>query len=223
MNVLVLDLHRRDATETFKITQQLDKFTQTSVLRVFSPDFSYAVLRAYDGLVLSGSDDRSVYYDPKIRQLTAPLKQVSREGIHVLGICGGNQVLAKIYGYRRYRLKDPEVAWKPITVTARGQSDPLFRGLKGRFVAFEQHILAVRCHDKERVLAANETCVQAILYQPTVRGLQFHPEEPPTNGIDFVYTAQGYGGIDHTFNGSHKHLPLLIFRNFVNMISEGSL
>lgn len=219
MKILVLDLHRRNAAEAFKITQQLDKYTQTSMLSVFSPDFSYDVLKAYDGIVLSGSDDRSVYYDPKIRQLTVPLKQVSREGIHVLGICGGNQVLAKIYGYRRYKLNAPEVAWRPITITEQGQSDPLFHGLERRFVAFEQHILAVRCDDKERILAENETCVQAILYQPTVRGIQFHPEESPAKGIELLTHSHESRGIDHTFKGSNKHHQLRIFPNFVNMIS----
>jgi len=218
MNIVVLDLHRRNVTETLKITKQLDKYTKTTMLRVFSPDFSYDVLKAYDGIVLSGSDDRSVYYDPKIRQLAAPLKQLSSEGIHVLGICGGNQVLARTYGYRRYKLKDPEVAWKPIMLTELGKSDPLFRGLEGGFLAFEQHILAVRCDDRDRILAENDNCVQAILYQPTVRGIQFHPEESPESGIEFLKNTQGYRGIDHTFKGSNKYHELIIFPNFVDMV-----
>jgi GMP synthase-like glutamine amidotransferase len=120
MKLLVLDLHRRDAAEAFKITNQLEKYAKTTLLSVFSPDFSDDTLKAYDGIILSGSDDRSVYYDPKVRQLAAPLKKLSSEGIHVLGICGGNQVLARTYGYRRYRLPEPEVAWNPITLTDRG-------------------------------------------------------------------------------------------------------
>jgi len=218
MNIVVLDLHRRDGTEALKITKQLDQYTQTTLLRVFSPDFSDDTLKSYDGIVLSGSDDRSIYYDPKVRQLAAPLKQLSSEGIHVLGICGGNQVLARTYGYRRYKLPEPEVAWKPITLTDRGRSDPLFSGLEGRFLASEHHILAVRCDDRDRILAENVTCVQAILYQPTVRGLQFHPEESPESGIERLKKSCRYSEIVHTFTVPDKYQEWVIFRNFVNMV-----
>jgi GMP synthase-like glutamine amidotransferase len=216
MKIVVLDLHKRDVTEALKITKQLDKYTQTTLLRVFSPEFSDDALKAYDGIVLSGSDDMSVYYDPKIRRLAAPLKKLSSEGIHVLGICGGNQVLARTYGYRRYKLPEPEVTWKQITLTDRGRSDPLFRGLENHFLVFEHHILAVRCVDRERILAENEKCVQAILYQPTVRGLQFHPEESPERGREQSQKTKGEAV--HTFNVPEKRRAWIIFRNFVKMV-----
>jgi GMP synthase-like glutamine amidotransferase len=218
MNVLVLDLHRRAVTKALTITKQLDKYTKTTLRRLFAPDFSYDALKSYDGIVLSGSDDMSVYYDPKVRQLEAPLKKLSGEGIHVLGICGGNQVLARTYGYRRYKLKEPEVAWKQITLTELGLSDPLFRGLEGGFLASEHHILAVRCDERDRILAENENCVQAILYQPTVRGIQFHPEESPESGIEFLKNTQRYRDIVHTFKIPEKYQEWVIFPNFVSMV-----
>ena len=216
MNIVVLDLHRRDVTEALKITKQLDKYTQTTLLRVFSPDFSDDALNAYDGIVLSGSDDMSVYYDTKIRRLAASLRKLSSEGIHVLGICGGNQVLARTYEYRRYKLLEPEVTWKQVTLTDRGRSDPLFCGLEDHFLVFEHHILAVRCDDRERILAENEKCVQAILYQPTVRGLQFHPEESPERGREQFQKTKGKSV--HTFNVTEKSRAWIIFRNFVKMV-----
>jgi GMP synthase-like glutamine amidotransferase len=219
MRLIVLDLHRRDVTEALKITNQLDKYTKTTLLRVFSPDFSYDTLNGYDGIILSGSDDRSVYYDPKVRQLAAPLKNLSSEGIHVLGICGGNQVLARTYGYRRYRLPEPEVAWNPITLTDRGRSDPLFAGLEDRFLAFERHVLAVRCDDRDRILAENDQCVQAILYQPTVRGIQFHPEAPLERERDRVPKPKRDSDRSHTFQVPEQYRARAIFPNFVKMIT----
>lgn len=203
MSILVLDLHRKDRIEAVKINKQLDKYTNSTLLRLFSPDFSYDILKSYDGIVLSGSDDMSVYSDQKVRHLGIHLRTLSNEGTQILGICGGNQVLAKTYGYRRYRLKEPEVGWQQIILTEQGKSDPLFSGLEDSFFASEQHILAVRCDDRDRILAENKKCVQAIRYQPTVRGVQFHPEESSANGIELLKTE--------------KHQVWIIFSNFVNM------
>ena len=222
MKIAVLDLHRWNATEALKIIKQLEKYTKTTLLSVFSPDFSYDALKSYDGIVLSGSDDRSVYYDLKVRQLAAPLKKLSSEGMHILGICGGNQVLARTYGYRRYKLKNPEVAWEQVTLTELGLSDPLFSGLEGSFPAFEYHILAVRCDDKDRILAENENCVQAILYQPTVRGIQFHPEESLKSGMELLKSAKRCRGLDNAFKIPDRYLGWVIFPNFINMIIESS-
>jgi GMP synthase-like glutamine amidotransferase len=218
MNIVVLDLHRRDVTAALKITKQLEQSAQTTLLRVFSPDFSYDRLTISDGIVLSGSDDMSVYSDPKVRRLAPLLKQLSSERVHLLGICGGNQVLAKTYGYRRYTLPEPEVAWRPITLTDRGLSDPLFKGLEGRFLAFEHHILAVRCDDRDKILAENERCVQAILYQPTVRGIQFHPEETPERGRECSPKPKRYREPVHTDKAPKIYQASDIFPNFVKMV-----
>jgi len=218
MSILVLDIHRRNVTKALQITKQLCKYTNTTLLRLFSPDFSYENLKTYDGIVLSGSDNMSVYYDTKVRRLEAPLKKLSGEGIHVLGICGGNQVLARTYGYRRYKLKEPEVAWKQITLSELGKSDPLFSGLEDSFLASEHHILAVRCDDKDRILAENENCVQAILYQPTVRGIQFHPEVSPESGLESLKNTKRYRDIVQTFKVPEKYQEWVIFPNFVKMV-----
>jgi len=218
MNIVVLDLHRRDVTAAVKITKQLDQSTHTTLLRVFSPDYSHGRLHMYDGIVLSGSDDMRVYSDPTVRRLARPLKQLSSEGVHVLGICGGNQVLAKTYGYRRYTLPEPEVAWQPVTLTDRGRSDPLFSGLDSCFLAFEHHILAVRCDDRARILAENERCVQAILYQPTVRGIQFHPEATAERGRERSLKSQKYREPVHTGKTPEISRASIIFPNFVKMV-----
>jgi len=204
VSVLVLDLHRKDRIEAVKISKQLDKYTNSTLLRLFSPDFSYNLLKSYDGIVLSGSDDMSVYSDLKARHLGIHLKKLSKEGTQILGICGGNQVLAKIYGDRRYRLKEPETGWQQIILTEQGKSDPLFSGLEDSFFASEHHILAVRCDDRDRILAENKNCVQAIQYQLTVRGVQFHPEKSSANGIKLLRKTE-------------KHQAWIIFSNFVNM------
>jgi GMP synthase-like glutamine amidotransferase len=220
VHILVLDIHRKDVLEAAKITTQLDKYTKTTLLRLFSPDFSYDNLTSYNGIVLSGSDDMSVYYDPKVRRLGEHLKALSHEGTYILGICGGNQVLAKTYGYRRYKLQAPEVGWKRIILTELGTSDPLFSGLEDRFIASEHHILAVRCDDGARILAENENCVQAILYQPTVRGIQFHPEKSPESGLEFLRKTERLRDQVHSYQVPEKYQARIIFTNFVNMVRK---
>ena len=221
MKVLVLDLHRgEDLTETLKISNALDKYTKTSLLRLFFSDFPCKKLSSYDGIVLTGSDDIKIYNDPKVKELEHCLRELSTGRVNILGICGGNQVLASTFGYRRYRLREPEVGWHPIHLTERGKQDPLFNGLESGFMASEYHILAVICNDKNRILALNDNCPQAILYQPTVYGIQFHPEETPESGLEFLRKTRRYGKIAHTFSRPKKYVEWRIFKNFVAMTKK---
>ena len=200
MEILVLDLHIREDLKNSKISDALNKYADTFTLRLFSSDFSYGDLASYDAIVLTGSNSINAYSSPKVRELKHHLRRLSSDGGNMLGICGGNQVLASAFDYRRYKLREPETGWHSIHITERGKQDPLLKGLGDGFMAFEHHILAVRCDDKDKVLAENEYCSQAILYQPNVRGIQFHPEVIP-----------------ESFTIAKEYVEWRIFRNFVNI------
>jgi GMP synthase-like glutamine amidotransferase len=153
MEILVIDLHiGRDSKETVKIADALGKYVNTHLARLFSPDFNLKDLTNYDGVVISGSDNRKIYDQPKLKGLGYQLKRLSESRKNVLGICGGNQVLASAFSYDRSLLQEPEVGWHHIHITEIGMEDPLFKGVENDFMAFEYHILSVQCNDKRKIL-----------------------------------------------------------------------
>jgi GMP synthase-like glutamine amidotransferase len=217
VKILVLDLHTGDAFKDSRISDALNKYTTASSLRLLYSDFSYGDLASYDAIVLTGSNNMKIYSDAKTRELRHHLKRLSSNGVNVLGICGGNQVLASTFSCYRYRLPEPEVGWHSIRITEIGRKDPLFKGLKDCFMAFESHILAVRCDDRAKVFAENEHCTQTILYHPSVRGVQFHPEVFPKSRLESLRTKIR-GATAETSSRAAECEGSQIFRNFVDIV-----
>ncbi|MDQ1279791.1 MAG: hypothetical protein QG670_1053 [Thermoproteota archaeon] len=187
MEITIVDLHTRENHRESSISKILSRYADVCTLHLFSSESSespFELLESCDAIVLSGSNSMKIYGDARVRGLKSILVNLASEGVSLLGICGGNQVLASTFGFRRFVLKEPEVGWHSIHITEYGGSDPLFFGLKGSFLAFESHILAVRCDDKTRVLADNENCIQVIRYNSNTCGIQFHPEVYTRSTID---------------------------------------
>ena len=99
-------------------------------------------------------------------------------GIHVLGICLGGQIVARVLGARVVRHRHPELGWHVIESTAEGRLDgrlapffaPELAVMQWHFDTFDLPRGAVR-------LARNEACEnQAFSWGANVLGLQFHPE-----------------------------------------------
>ena len=217
MKILVLDLHTGENRRDSKITKILSRYAKAFTLRLFSSEFSYELLESYDAIVLSGSNNMRIYGDSRVRELKPVLMKLASNGVNILGICGGSQVLALTFGYRRYMLREPEDGWYPIHITEQGRVDPLFKGLEDGFMAFESHILAVRCDDKTEILAENEDCIQAILYRSNVRGVQFHPEVSLERGGDNLRKTKMDEGATEAYPKAQESSAWQIFENFVKM------
>ena len=61
------------------------------------------------------------------------------DGLGVLGVCLGSQMLAHAAGGQVFRGALPEVGWYPITLSEKGHLDPLLLGLPLEFNAFHWH------------------------------------------------------------------------------------
>ena len=125
------------------------------------------------GVVVLGSEQTA--FDDAVPWLHGELslvRQALAEGVPLLGICFGGQVLARALGARVYRLPEPEIGW----VRLASQHPGLACG-----PWLEWHRDGFELPQGARELATGGASVQAYAIGPHL-GLQFHPEatEPIT-------------------------------------------
>lgn len=231
MDILVLDLYKkRGAKGGRRVQWQLAKYeADISKVQFHSPYFSASELEGYDGIVLTGSDSLDTYgkrsFETGIR---AELLEQSDNGVMMLGICGGNLLLATVFkddGYKRLEMEAPELGWQNISLTDQGEKSPLFKGMDGDFMAFESHFLSVRANDEQKVLAKRDKCDQAFQYRPNVFGVQFHPEHTPKTSMRMIKSKKMYKDLpqeelSQKFPMPRYHDSWRVFENFIHMISE---
>ncbi len=100
-----------------------------------------------------------------------------KEGIPVLGICLGAQILARACGAEVRRAPSVEVGWSRVVLTPEGVRDPLFRGVDGSFDVFQWHGDTFDIPPGAVRLAEGAVCRnQAFRRGSCAYGLQFHLE-----------------------------------------------
>ncbi len=130
-----------------------------------------AALRAYKGVVLSGSP-WSVYDEG------APLpdKAVYECGLPVLGVCYGIQRMIQDFGGNVQTLHEREYGRKAIELKSK---DPLFEGVPSSFLTWMSHGDSIeRVADGFDTLAVSDGGIPAALKHrgKPLWGVQFHPE-----------------------------------------------
>lgn len=135
-------------------------------------------------LLITGSE-HSVFEDEFwiLKQLDL-IRECAGNGIPVLGICFGHQLIVRAF-YGKEALKrrpKPEVGWRKVVLTAH----PVFGGLPATVRPYLFHFdeaLTDKIPDFE-VIAYSELCpCQAIVHRSLpVVGVQFHPETTPDEG-----------------------------------------
>ncbi len=111
-----------------------------------------------------------------LREEDAYLRRLVEEGVPVLGVCLGGQLLAKALGATVRRMPSPEIGWHEVELTPEAAGDPVFAALPERFDSFQWHSYAFELPASGVLLARNERCAQAYRAGAAAWGVQFHAE-----------------------------------------------
>ena len=138
-------------------------------------------LEGYDALICMGGP--MDVFDEAEHPWLAAEKSIIREAVidrkmPCLGFCLGHQLLADALDGAVGRMTDPEVGLMEVSLTAAGQSDPLFEGLDVTLACLQWHSCEITTPPKgSEILAASYLCpTQAIRVGRHAYGLQFHVE-----------------------------------------------
>ncbi len=129
--------------------------------------------------VISMGGPMNVYEEdeyPFLKDETDFLRQAIDDGIPVMGVCLGAQMIAKACGKKVYRAPEEEVGWCEISLTEKAREDYLFKDLPSPLTVFQWHGDTFDVPDGGVLLASSEVCENQAFRYKNAYGLQFHVE-----------------------------------------------
>ncbi|OAQ21367.1 type 1 glutamine amidotransferase [Thermosulfurimonas dismutans] len=128
---------------------------------------------------------------PWMPEEKAYIKKSIENGIKILGICLGAQLLAELLGAEVTKNPYKEIGWFPVRLTKEALAHPLFEGFPEEFQAFHWHGETFAIPKGAIPLAYSEACRnQAFLYQERILGLQFHLEMTPEGAAELLENSK---------------------------------
>jgi len=180
-------------------------------------------IQSFDGVIISGSQS-SVYDDhrPWIRTLSRWTEGAVADGLPILGVCWGHQLLAQILG-GTVRGGSYELGYVQVNQEA---DDPIWNGLSDPFTVFATHSdHVVEMPPDAQLLASNETGAQAFRYEQ-VYATQFHPEYDLKTAKAMIHSKElSDRAIQRALdtcteaNVEAAQLPKQIFDNFLDHVA----
>jgi GMP synthase - Glutamine amidotransferase domain len=178
MNILAFRHFDFDDTSAFSEWAQWGGHQLKIVNPAFELDKKW--LESTDLLLILGGP-MSVYQEEAYPWLAAEkrfVKSAMEQGIKIIGICLGAQMLAEILGAKVYRHSIKEIGWHRIERT--GEEHPWLQQMPGEFHSFQWHGDTFDLPEGATLLARSEACGhQAFAYGNDVLALQFHLETTP--------------------------------------------
>lgn len=178
----------------------------------------------YDAIIMSGSPASATDEEGWIYHEIDLVLRADQEGIPVLGVCFGAQLLARAYyGKGAIRSSDiPEFGWQPVE---RVGEDVLFTDVPHRFVSYQFHMEEVCPQDDMKILARNDASdVHGYRVSDKLAwGLQFHLEVTPSEGRDLlesrkdVYRPLGFEFDTLMENAQPNEASEQLFHNFIEI------
>lgn len=186
-------------------------------------------LEQFSGAVLSGSKTRIYENAPWIDLEIEAIKKLHELKIPTLGICYGEQLIARALGGEEYTgaAKQSEHGWQEIEMK---EKSAILEGLPNKFHSFEFHSDEVYKLPKGfKVTASSGACqVQAFDVEGApMWGIQFHPErdlEAGNRGLDRRLANVPGSVVINRDKAEKIYDPIVgktIFRNFLRHIWPG--
>jgi GMP synthase (glutamine-hydrolysing) len=132
----------------------------------------YDAVLTFGGAMHADQEDRH----PWLRFEKDFLAAMLDDGMPLLAVCLGCQLLAEAAGGTALRAREPEIGWHEVEVTDLGASDPVIGPLAPVFTAFQWHSYEALPSVEATVLARSPVCSQAYRIGERAWGIQFHAE-----------------------------------------------
>lgn len=174
MRVLSL-VHQWDAASGVfadAVAEAGHELVERNVAEAGVPEEEFGAVLVFGGAMHVDQEERHGW----LRDEDGYLRRLVEEGVPVLGVCLGGQLLAKALGAPVRRMPSSEVGWYEVELTPEAAGDPVFGALPGRFDSFQWHSYAFELPAGAVLLARGDRCHQAYRAGETAWGLQFHAE-----------------------------------------------
>ena len=132
----------------------------------------YDAVLTFGGAMNADQEDRQ----PWLRFEKDFLAAMLDDGIPLLAVCLGCQLLAEAAGGSARRASEPEIGWCEVEITEEGETDPVIGPLAPRFTGFQWHSYEAVPPDGAAILASSPICAQAYRLGERAWGIQFHAE-----------------------------------------------
>ncbi len=107
------------------------------------------------------------------------IRRSIQEGVKVLGVCLGAQILASILGAPVKKGVCDERGWKRVYLSPKARSSRFFRDFPDSFIAFHWHSDMFEIPEGSFSIARTDECGNQAFERDNVLALQFHLEVTP--------------------------------------------
>jgi GMP synthase (glutamine-hydrolysing) len=130
----------------------------------------YDAVLTFGGAMHADQEDRH----PWLRFEKDFLAAMLDDGMPILAVCLGSQLLAEAAGGSAKRASKPEIGWHRVEVA--DEADAVIGALAPRFEAFQWHSYEALPPEGAAILASSDVCTQAFRIGERAWGIQFHAE-----------------------------------------------
>jgi len=146
----------------------------------------YDAVLTFGGAMHADQEDRH----PWLRFEKDFLAAMLDDGMPLLAVCLGTQLLADAAGGVARRLDEPEIGWLEVELTDEGGADPVIGPLAPGFTAFQWHSYEGVPPEGATILARTPACPQAYRIGDLAWGIQFHAEVTASDAARWIADYQ---------------------------------
>jgi GMP synthase (glutamine-hydrolysing) len=142
----------------------------------------YDAVLTFGGAMHADQEDRH----PWLRFEKDFLAAMIDDGMPILAVCLGTQVLAEAAGGSARRASEPEIGWCEVEITDEGTRDPVIGPLAPGFTGFQWHSYEGLPPEGAAILARSPVCTQAYRLGDRAWGIQFHAEVTAADAVRWI-------------------------------------